>query len=307
VSSVLADVSTILVAIVLESIPFVLLGSLLSGIASQFLDEDRIRRLLPRSPWLAIPASALLGVVVPVCDCGVFPLARRLSTKGLPASCTAALLCAAPLLNPTVALSTAWAFPHNPLILWGRMIAGFAAAILAGVAVHVAGGKEPPSRKGVEEPHVHGPECSHEGHEHTTIGTNSKFLRAATATATDFANTMSVVVVGATAAAFLQTALPRQFLDHLAGSPILSCLSLMALAFFASICSNADAFVARSMMGIFPTGALLSFLIFGAMIDLKNLLLLLGSFRIRFVALVVASAAIIAFGAGLWVNLRVAP
>jgi uncharacterized membrane protein YraQ (UPF0718 family) len=186
------------------------------------------------------------------------------------------------------------------------MAAGFAAAILAGVAVQVAGGRKSPFREDQEEPHVHGPECAHEGDEHSS-GTSSKFLRAATATATDFANTMAVVVVGATAAAFLQTALPRQILDQLAGSPILSCLSLMALAFFASICSNADAFVARSMMGIFPTGALLSFLIFGAMIDLKNLLLLLGSFRIRFVALVVASAAIVAFGAGLWVNLRAVP
>ena len=87
----------------------------------------------------------------------------------------------------------------------------------------------------------------------------------------------------------------------------LSCAALMVLAFLTSVCSNADAFVARSMMGIFPTGALLSFLAFGAMVDLKNLLLLLGSFRIRFVLLIAASAAIVAFGAGWWVNLRAIP
>lgn len=305
--SVLSDASTVLVSIVLESIPFVLLGSLLSGIASQFLDEDRIRRIMPRSPWLSIPASALVGVVVPVCDCGIFPFARRLSTEGLPASCTAALLCAAPVLNPTVAISTACAFPHDPLILWGRMLAGFAAAILAGAVVHVAGGKEPPARSSRKDPHVHGPHCAHGGHEHAHAGTGSRFLRAASASAADFADTMVVVVVGAAAAALLQTVLPRQILDQMAASPMLSCLALMVLAFFASICSNADAFVARSMMGVFPAGALLSFLVFGAMIDFKNLLLLSGAFRIRFVLLVVASAAIVAFGAGCWVNFRAIP
>jgi len=102
------------VSIVLQSLPFVLAGVFASAFVQQHLTGQMVARWMPRRPWAAVWVSSLFGFVVPVCDCGVIPLARRLVAKGVPVYAATSFLVAAPVVNPLVLLSTAFAFQGNP-------------------------------------------------------------------------------------------------------------------------------------------------------------------------------------------------
>jgi hypothetical protein len=95
-------------SIVYEAIPFIILGALISGTLEELLPQQLVARLIPRRRWLAVAGSALLGLVFPMCECGIVPVMRRLLGKGLPLSCAIAYMLAAPIINPVVIAST-WA------------------------------------------------------------------------------------------------------------------------------------------------------------------------------------------------------
>jgi uncharacterized protein len=95
-------------SIVFEALPFIVIGALISGALEEFLPQRLITRILPRRRSLAIAGSSLLGLIFPMCDCGIVPVMRRLLSKGLPLSCACAYMLAAPLLNPVVLVAT-WA------------------------------------------------------------------------------------------------------------------------------------------------------------------------------------------------------
>ena len=71
--------------------------------------------------------SALLGLVVPMCECGSVVVIRRLIRKGLPLSCAVTYMMAAPIVSPIVAISTYAAFRgQNPLEMTVlRLVLGF--------------------------------------------------------------------------------------------------------------------------------------------------------------------------------------
>ncbi|RME64620.1 MAG: permease, partial [Nitrospirae bacterium] len=78
--------STIFLSILIEAIPFVLLGSLLSGVVEVYVEESFIKRIFDRKRRFLLPVASVLGMVFPVCECAVVPMARRLIKKGLPSS-----------------------------------------------------------------------------------------------------------------------------------------------------------------------------------------------------------------------------
>jgi len=98
----------IFVSIFFEALPFIALGALISGTLEELLPQGLITRLLPRRRSLAAGVSALLGLIFPMCECGIVPVMRRLLRKGLPLNCAVAYMLAAPVINPVVIAST-WA------------------------------------------------------------------------------------------------------------------------------------------------------------------------------------------------------
>ena len=61
-------------------------------------------RMLPRKACPPSSSAGCLGVVFPMCECGVVPVIRRLMKKGLPISCAVTYLLASPVVNPIVAV-----------------------------------------------------------------------------------------------------------------------------------------------------------------------------------------------------------
>ena len=111
---------TIFLGLFIEAAPFLLAGSIVSGIIAVYVNQAMVERFIPDHPLLAALAGAGLGLVFPVCECGVVPVTRRLYGKGLPLPVGIAFLLAAPVINPVVIFSTFAAFGWGP-VLWGRV------------------------------------------------------------------------------------------------------------------------------------------------------------------------------------------
>jgi hypothetical protein len=120
---------TIFLGIFVEAVPFLLAGSLVSGLIAVFVDQSAIDRYLPKRALPGALVGAALGVVFPVCECGVVPVVRRLYEKGLPLSIGVAFLLAAPVVNPIVILSTYSAFGWGSIFV-GRVLFSFLIAVV---------------------------------------------------------------------------------------------------------------------------------------------------------------------------------
>ncbi len=134
-----ASFSLSFLSVLFESVPFLLLGALISGLIEVFVPARWMTQLLPRRAGVAVAVSGLLGVVFPMCECGVVPVIRRLMKKGLPVSCAVTYLLASPVVNPIVAVSTFAAFrggtPGPWIVTVYRLIFSYGIAVLVGLVV----------------------------------------------------------------------------------------------------------------------------------------------------------------------------
>ncbi len=76
----------------------------------------------------------MLGILFPICECGIVLVVRRLIQKGVPLSAATTFMLAVPIINPVVAASTHMAFPHIPMLYY-RMIGAFIIAVLIGLMI----------------------------------------------------------------------------------------------------------------------------------------------------------------------------
>jgi hypothetical protein len=150
--------ATVFLGIFVEAVPYLLLGTLASGLVEVFLDRERMSRWISGRPAAAAVSGAFMGMVFPVCECGVVPLTRRLFHKGLPLSAGISFLLAAPVLNPIVVFSTAAAFGWGQMLAW-RFGLSLLIAVVTGLIFSVekeAGTVLRPTFPIHEHDHVHG-------------------------------------------------------------------------------------------------------------------------------------------------------
>ena len=276
----LPDFQYAFLSILLEGMPFLLGGAILSGALEEFLPQSQMMRLLPRDPRVAVVVSGLLGMIFPVCECGIVPVVRRLLRKGLPLSCGITYMLAAPIVNPLVILSTLAAFRGQGAVemtvlrfvlgLSVAMAAGWVCSRFAPFSILRPGLLAPPSGE-----HSHG--C-----QDAAGGFLSRLRRVAEVATRDFLEVSVYFVVGAAAASLFSTAVNQEIILPLAASPPLAIASLMGLASVLSVCSTTDAFIAATLT-TFPMAAKLAFLVFGPMLDFKLLFLYGAAFTRRFI------------------------
>ena len=275
----LPDFQYAFLSILLEGAPFLLAGALLSGILEEYLPPSLMTRLLPTNPRLAIVVSAFVGVVIPVCECGIVPVVRRLLRKGLPVSCGITYMLAAPIVNPLVILSTLAAFRGQGALemTFLRFALGVFVAVFAGL---ICTRFAPFS---ILRPGLLSPETS--DHQHVPgEGIGGRLANVAATATRDFLDVSVFFVLGAAAAALFGTAVNQEIILPLSTNLPLSIASLMGLASVLSVCSTTDAFIAATLTA-FPMAAKLAFLVFGPMLDFKLLFLYGAAFSKRFIVL----------------------
>ncbi|NQX28446.1 permease [Microbacteriaceae bacterium VKM Ac-2854] len=292
-SDTASDFLTLSISVVIESLPFVFLGILLS-VAVQLWVPDRILlRVLPRRALPRRIVISLLGVLLPVCECGNVPLARGLVVKGLSVSESMTFLLAAPILNPITIITTYQAFGWNDGILLARILGGFVIANLVGWVFSL----HPREQELLTARFQAVCAVGERAHEH-----GGRMRRSVALFAEETGAMMPALFVGSAIAGLIQVAVSRDVLTTLGANPLWSVLALMVLAFVISICSNVDAFFVLSFGGTFLPGGIVAFLVFGPMIDIKMLALLRTTFTARTLLQITALVGLAAAALGLAVN-----
>lgn len=253
--------ATVFVAICVQAIPFLVLGTLVSAAITALVPAAFLQRALPRSTVLAVPVAGAAGVLLPGCECASVPVAGGLVARGVAPAAALAFLLSAPAINPVVLTATAVAFPGHPEMVLARLAASLATAVLMGWLWVGFGRPEwmrpPPRREAVRGA--------------ARWGTFRAALEH------DFLQSAGFLVIGGMTAATLNVAVPRTVLGGLAGLPVVSVLVLGLLAVMLAVCSEADAFVAASLTAFSPT-ARLAFMVVGPMVDVKLVALQAGTF-----------------------------
>lgn len=289
---------TVFLGIFIEAAPFLLIGTIASGLIAVYVTPETIARMVPRNRLLAPVAGALMGLVFPVCECGAVPVARRLYRKGLPSSVGIAFLLAAPVINPIVIASTYAAFGFGP-VFWGRIAFTLLVAIGIGVVFSVE-----PNMVRILRPRSFAPVIGGKGGGPAAPSTSARLQAALGIAADEFFDMGRYLVIGALIATTLQTFVPQQTLVSIGGGSVSSVIALQALAFVLSVCSTVDSFLALSFVNTFTTGAIIAFLVFGPMVDIKSLAMYFGVFRPRVVVYLVLIAFLMCAAIGVFVNLN---
>lgn len=286
--------TTVFLGMFIEAAPFLLAGTLASGLIKVFVSREWILRLVPRNPLVAALIGSVLGLAFPVCECGVVPVTRRLFRKGLPLSASVAYLVAAPVINPIVIAST-WAAYGFGRMLLARVGFTLVIAVTIGCVFALARG---PRR--VLRPIPAAPLDPHPSRRWF-----ERLSQAMVVAGDEFFEMGRYLVLGSLLAAAMQTLAPQAALLGIGSSPVTSVLAMMLLAFVLSVCSTVDAFVSLTFTGTFTAGSILAFLVFGPMVDLKSLLMFLGVFQPRAVVYLVLLPLAMTLFAALFLNLNV--
>ena len=281
------QLNTIFLSIVIEAIPFVLVGVLIAGFIQIFIAEEQIKCWIPKNRFLAVTMSCVVGAFFPACECGIVPIVRRLVAKGVPIYAGVGFLLTGPLINPIVILSTFMAFGNDIKMAGLRMGVGFLAAMV--VALMISYLFKTNQLKHAITDFVH----SSQTNEVPNASFSSKVEGMLRHSIDEFFDMGKYLIIGAFVAAFLQTHVSIKSLFLLGDSLVGSTLVMMGLAYFLSLCSEADAFIGASFRNLFPSTSILAFLIYGPMIDLKNTIMLMSSFKSKFVVIIVPLISIV--------------
>ncbi|MFC3886285.1 permease [Bacillus songklensis] len=267
------NVNTIFLGIVFEAIPFILLGVFVSSFIQIFVSERWIQKWIPKNPIIALIPAAMVSAIFPVCECAIIPVVRRLIKKGMPLHVGIVLLVGAPILNPIVFASTYYAFSSNSFIVYGRMGLAFILCMVIGFIVYVLFQNRDQLRWTKDELI---------GAQQETTPQGNKVKQLLFHASDEFFDMGKYLIVGAFIASLFQTFLDRSLLLDIGQHQTLGPLAMMGFAYVLSLCSEADAFVAASFLKTFTPSALLAFLVYGPMLDLKNTLMLFASFKTKF-------------------------
>ncbi len=317
----LTTFATIFLGIFIEAAPFLLLGSLASGLVEVFVSKDDMARVVPRNLIGATIVGGLMGFVFPVCECGVVPLVRRLFNKGIPISMGVSFLLAAPIINPVALASTYAAYGFGEMLLL-RFSMGLLVATTIGLLFSLnprplsilrpgsipafAGASPQASQKPRKSAKTHQAPVRAEKMNlvQVTVPMPQRMQMALRFASDDFFDMGKYLVIGSMLAAAMQTLVPQARLEDLGSGPVSSVLTMQVLAFVLSVCSTVDAFISLAFRNTFTTGSILSFLVFGPMVDIKSTMMFLNVFNRKIVLYLILLPFLMTLLIGIFINLN---
>jgi hypothetical protein len=278
-----------------EALPFIILGSVISGILEHLVPQQLLTRIVPRFRPAAIALSCLLGLIFPMCECGIVPVMRRLLRKGLPLSCCVAYMMAGPVINPVVLFSTFVAFRAFPGGWWIIGLRAGLAFVVAFITAIIIDRQFARHGYDLLVPSAR-PDVKDDDHVHESPRTVAGKLSAISETALgDFVDITVFLTLGAVLSAICRMYFSGNDIEYFgAHFPVASILAMMGLAIVLCLCSEADAFVAASFTTL-PAAPKIAFLVLGPMLDFKLYLLFTRVFRQRVIWTIITSVVIQTF------------
>lgn len=273
----------IFISIIIEALPFVLLGTILSGIIEVFITPDIVNKFLPKNKFLRVLFGTFVGFVFPSCECGIIPIINRFLEKKVPSYTAVPFLATAPIINPIVLFATYSAFGNFIRFLILRFVGATIVAIALGVMLAFL----------VDDNILKEDAKPTHFHDYSDKKWYQKIFLALAHAIDEFFDTGRYLVFGTLIASAMQIYLPTRVLTTIGHSPITAILVMMLLAFILSLCSEADAFIGASLLSTFGIAPVMAFLLIGPMIDIKNLMMMVNSFKTRFIVQFISVSSLI--------------
>lgn len=268
---IIKNIAIIFTSIFFESLPFLLLGSLISAVIESFVSNETIAKIIPKNKILGSIVGIFLGFFLPACDCAVIPVSKRLLKKKVPINVVVSFMLSSPIINPVVLLSTYYAFyKSEPSMFWYRIILGILVSLIIGVIMGIIF----KDKKIITSELECDCNCDHI-HEHE----ENVLKRIINHTAIDLFEVLKFLMLGALIASLVQVLLPRNAISFFNNNNTLSIIALMIFAYLISLCSTSDSFVGKSLLSTFSKSSIMAYLLLGPMIDIKNTFVLLGNYK----------------------------
>ena len=273
----ITDMAIIFTSIILEATPFLILGVLLSSLIQEFVSEDTLRKIIPKNAFLGSIVGVLMGFFIPTCDCAVIPVTRRLIKKNVPLNVCISFMLASPIVNPVSILSTVYAFQNTmPEMILYRIGFGILISFIVGILISFISKKT----EIIDNKKINDDLCSCGGVHQKN---DNHFWNIIWNSKEEFLGIMKYLIIGSLITTIVQFIINKTGLNLAVSNNIIQIIVMMIFAYIISLCSTADAFIARSFINQVSNSSILAFLILGPMIDLKNTLVLCDNFKKKFV------------------------
>ena len=281
--------------IIVEALPFLLIGAVLSALIQIYVSDELIKKIIPKNSIIAYFIAAISGILFPVCECAIVPITRSLIKKGLPIGVGITFMLAVPIVNPVVIMSTYYAFPNDINIVIYRTIGGVIGALIVGIIVGFIYDK----KKNIEvlkseEVTLYCDCCTFSNNYYISL--KGKIKNLILNASNEFLNISVYFIFGALLSSIFVVFLQDSLINDMTSGKVVGVVIMMLLGFVLSLCSEADAFVAKGFMDNFGVAGVIAFLILGPMMDLKNLILSFGFFKKKFVLQLLLIICIVVFG-----------
>lgn len=274
----IGDFSIIFTSIILDSLPFIILGSFVSAIIQIFVSEEFIEKIIPKNSAFGYIGAALIGFIFPICECAIVPITRKLIKKGVPIGLGVTFMLSVPIVNPVVIMSTYYAFYDKVSMVLVRSVGGFVCSIIIGIIVNeLQGNKDCLLNDNAVVDNLCNCGCN------SITASNNKFIALLEHTNREFLEITRYLILGAVLSSLFQVIENNGGLVFISDNKILVIIFMMFLGFALALCSEADAFVGKSFLEAYTFSGVASFLLIGPMLDLKNLIMLAGNFKKDFV------------------------
>ncbi|HEM4136572.1 TPA: permease [Streptococcus suis] len=276
----------IFLSIMIEALPFVLIGAIISGFIDVFITPDKVRKLLPKNKFLAILFGTFIGFIFPSCECSIVPIVNRLLEKKVPSYTAVPFLVTAPVINPIVLFATFTAFGNSLLFALYRALGAIIVSLVLGIILVFF----------VKGQILKGSKFDHHQHDYSDKTSWQKVGFALIHAIDEFFDTGRYLVFGCLFASLVQVYIPTAVLTTIGHSPLTAILLMMLLAFLLSLCSEADAFIGASLLSSFGFAPVMAFLVIGPMVDVKNLLMMKHYFKGKFIASFIITITLVILG-----------
>ncbi len=302
---------TIFLSILLEALPFIMIGTLVSSIIQIFISEETLAKIIPKNKLIGLLCAGSIGLIFPVCDCAIVPIVIRLIKKGMPLYIAITFMLSVPIINPVVLSSTYYAFSNNMNIVLLRGGLGILAAMIIGSLIGISENTKyilKQEKENKENNHHHDCECGHTHHHDHPKEEHNLYLiifDIIEHTSMEIHDVGRFLILGAFLSAVMQSFIPRSYILTVGHNNVYSILVMILLAFILAVCSETDAFIAKTFLGQFTSGSIIAFLLFGPMIDIKNTLMLSSTFKFSFIIKFIFVIFSVCFLIGILINMFV--
>lgn len=284
-----------------EAAPYVLFGFFAAGLLKVFIPEKAIVKHLGSQGFSSVFKASLFGVPLPLCSCGVIPVAIGLRKQGASKGATASFLVSVPETGvDSVAIT--WAL-LDPLMTLIRPISAFLTALTTGLLINVL-----PDKKLRHQPDEMSGCCPVDPSKTTSMPAKetivSRLKSGMVYAFTDLLRDIgSWLLLGILIAGIISYFVPIDFVDRFLGGEFSSLVIMLIVGVPLYICASASTPIAAALVlkGLSP-GAALVFLLAGPATNAATMTVVAKQLGKAATVIYVSSIAVCSLIAGWLVN-----